>query len=109
VDKNDAVYPIEGFTSGMNAQAYAAIHLKVTSPDLPDWLNEMIDRSRMDDFMRSAPSAEINEIMPSTVGKCAEFLGVTVDEFMEDRGAYYSELLAKLRAVWANSMMEESK
>ena len=54
MEKNDAVYPIEGFASGMTAQAYAAIHLKVTSPDLPDWLNEMIDRSRRDDFARAA-------------------------------------------------------
>jgi hypothetical protein len=32
----------------------SAIHLKVTHPDLPDWLNEMIDRSRRFDCIKSA-------------------------------------------------------
>jgi len=47
MDKNDML-------DEQTVQVYAAIHLKVTSPDLPDWLNEMIDRSRKDDFAMAA-------------------------------------------------------
>ena len=91
MDKNDAVYPIEGFTSGMTALAYAAIHLKVTSPDLPDWLNEMIDRSRRDDFARAAM-----QLLPR----------LTTDGPLD---FYEMERVSKYAAFLRDAMMEESK
>jgi hypothetical protein len=64
MDKNDSVHPTPDAETrngdviygqpGIDLHHYAAIHLKVTSPDLPDWLNQMIDRSRKDDFARAA-------------------------------------------------------
>jgi len=61
----DKLQPIHPYGTdeqwGMRAQFYAAIHLKVTSPDLPDWLNKMIDRSRKDDYARAAMQALISE------------------------------------------------
>jgi len=65
----------------------SAIHLKVTHPDLPDWLNEMIDRSRKDDFARAALQ-----------GICADH------ERNGEFAAYANDAL-----LFANAMMEESK
>ena len=38
----------------LSAQEYAAIHLRVEHPDAPTWLNEMIRKSRRDDFAKAA-------------------------------------------------------
>jgi hypothetical protein len=101
MDKNDGVYPVVASTgdtrdgvychSGMTAQAYAAIHLKVTSPDLPDWLNEMIDRSRKDDFARAAMQ-----------GLMDAYARQEIDDFG------YRMVAQESRNI-ANAMMEESK
>lgn len=32
-------------SSGISPKMYAAIHLKVADPDLPEWLNTMIEKS----------------------------------------------------------------
>ena len=39
---------------GLTALEYAAIHLRVEHPDLPPWLNEMIRKSRRDEFAKAA-------------------------------------------------------
>ena len=44
---------------GMSQRAYAAIHLRVTDPALPEWLNAMIERARRDEFAVSATEQDI--------------------------------------------------
>ena len=34
----------------LTALEYAAIHLRVEHPDIPEWLNEMIRKARRDEF-----------------------------------------------------------
>ena len=95
MDKNDTAFSTNSIANangdfqwgdrGLTAQTYAAIHLKVTSPDLPDWLNEMIDRSRRDDFARAA------------------LQGVVTDSNMS------MSSIIELTNGLTNAMMEESK
>ena len=42
----------EQWQSGLSQRAYAAIHLRVTDPALPEWLNAMIERARRDEFAK---------------------------------------------------------
>ena len=48
IDGNWVKEPIPDFR-GMSQRAYSAIHLRVTDPALPEWLNAMIERARRDD------------------------------------------------------------
>jgi len=103
MDKNDGVYPVVASTgdtrdgvychSGMTAQAYAAIHLKVTSPDLPDWLNQMIDRSRDDDFARAAMQGMLAN------HSCIDLV----------TNSNTARVIRDSSILLANAMMEESK
>ena len=38
----------------LTQREYAAIHLRVTDPALPEWLNAMIERARRDEFAKAA-------------------------------------------------------
>jgi len=95
MDKNDAAFPgpflnqfggleLVAKQGGMTAQAYAAIHLKVTSPDLPDWLIEMIDRSRKDDFARAAMQGLIATHLRGTEITLAIHAKQTANAMMEE-------------------------
>ena len=51
IDGNWVKEPIPDFR-GMSQRAYSAIHLRVTDPALPEWLNAMIERARRDEFAK---------------------------------------------------------
>ena len=48
-------------SKALSAQEYAAIHLRVEHPDLPAWLNEMIRKSRRDEFAKAAMREALDE------------------------------------------------
>ena len=41
-------------SNGVTSLEYAAIHLRAEHPNLPAWLNEMIRKSRRDEFAKAA-------------------------------------------------------
>ena len=58
-EKDDGAFAIpatevHGKQRGFSTVEYAAIHLRVEHPDLPSWLNEMIRKSRRDEFAKAA-------------------------------------------------------
>lgn len=60
-DKNDQAMPCElprEIYPGLTAQEYAAIHLKVADSGTP-WLDEMIEKSRRDEFAKAALQASL--------------------------------------------------
>lgn len=61
-DKNNPAMPCESpleIYSGLTAQEYAAIHLKVADSGTP-WLDEMIEKARRDELANQAPMVPWN-------------------------------------------------
>ena len=46
---------------GLTSLEYAAIHLRVEHPDISPWLNEMIRKSRRDEFAKAAMWEALDE------------------------------------------------
>lgn len=57
-------------------------------------------------LMAHAPAAEIVSSVPTTMKKCAELLGVSEEEFHSE-GSHF-QVLAKLRAQWADAILAEA-
>ena len=58
-----------------------------------------------DYFMCHAPAAEIDEMTPQTLEKCAAYIGMTVKNY--NGASHYKFVLAKARAEWADAMIAE--
>jgi len=58
-----------------------------------------------DYFIAHAPAQEISEIMPSDLKGCAAYLGISVERYKYPDS--YLEIVAKLRAQWADAMLAE--
>ena len=63
-------------------------------------------RSQRDYFIAHAPASEIDNLMPSTVGELATWLGLT-DEY--DFSRDYVRCVAKARGIWADAMLAAAK
>ena len=60
-DGSRPAFPATMYETGLSQRAYAAIHLRVTDPALPEWLNAMIERARRDEFAKAALQAIISK------------------------------------------------
>jgi hypothetical protein len=69
---------VMGVSDGMTLRDYAALH---------------------------APADEIRDIVPSTIGECAAYIGISFSEYVADE--HYAKALAKARFAWADAMLAE--
>ena len=72
----------------LSAQEYAAIHLRVEHPDLPAWLNEMIRKSRRDEFAKAAVK-----------GLCARGFKIVGESPQETRESIAEEAIRQAAAM----------
>ena len=56
------------------------------------------------DYFAAAVSVyEIYDLIPSSIGKCAAFIGVSIEEYKAP--THYKHVLAKARYMWADAML----
>ena len=64
-----------------------------------------------DYFAAAAPSKEIEELCPQTIGKCAAYLGMKHDEHQQTSeyvgDKHWKLVVAKARYEWADAMLAE--
>lgn len=57
-------------------------------------------------YMVVAPAAEIEIMIPDSIGECAKLLGITADEY--SYSLHYLKILTMMRRRWAQAMIAEA-